>query len=328
MPDLIFPSVGDHADVALDLAALDFQRGVYTVQPGDTLGKLAAVLYPGLTASDPRINTYGTAYVLDTLPAPGERIALPLYSTMFLRGAIARAEGRPLVKVPGVIAGHHGFPTATMLGAVGQVDRARVVQLVRAYVGYHQGEQQFEEVTQGRQTPGYSACGDLWNFVLERIGVRDPAVVNRNIPSAGIKWQDQKNLSTPYGGAVKNKAWTVYKPGLVPNVGDLVLIGTYPQQIQHALVHLGNEGNEWTSGDYGQVDIKTGLASSKFVVRTLADGKLGTRDLLGWIDLDKIPRQAEANYGLPGSTASTKQDSALWKFVTGVAIAVGFFIAW
>lgn len=324
MSTLLFPGIGDHTDVGIDLSALDLNRAKYTIQPGDKLGALATLIYPSLTADD-----------VPPLPPAGTIIDIPLYACMMLRQALAGSQGKSnLVTGVGramdVIAEEPAW-RFRWLGDVGGFNRSDIARLVLAYVGWHQGEAKFEEVTQGRQGPGYSACGDLWNFVLERLGAWDPLILNRNVLAAGIVWKDQKNLSTPFGGAVKMKAWVPYKPGLMPNVGDLVLIGTYPEQVQHALVFLGNEGFQWTSGDYGQVDLKSGLPSSKIVVRTFnpLTKQLGARDLLGWIDISKVPRTQPLNMtGVDAPSVSPKKKNVFVELATGAAIAAGILLVW
>lgn len=323
MASLLLPLAGDHRDVALNLEGLDLEACTYTVQPGDRLGELAAAIFPGSTANE--------VY----LPPVGSSIQLPTRTCAFLKGAIYHAQssgsvgGLKLLERGDAIrwlgdvkpeVGRLGF----MAGSYG-AQRSTLIKVVKAYVGWKEGDARFEEVTQGRQAwTSYSACGDLWNFALWRLGVRDPEIVNRQEPSAGLKWHPSENLSRPVGAAQKLGAWVPFKSGLHPKPGDLVLIGHYPDEMEHALVFLQATGSSWLSADYGQVDYKSGDASSKFINRIQSYNKLGTRTLVGWIDLDKVPRQAALNT----TGVSLESERLDWKYVAAAAVAAaaGVFV--
>jgi hypothetical protein len=306
---LQFPVLGDHRDVQISLAGFDANLCTYTVQPGDhaRVGELALLLTAGQTALNLALPEIGSSFGLSPAACALTLAALKVQPNFswIPGGALAEAEA---------LSGTLG---AILPGSTGGVDRSGIASLVRSYVGFSKGSSQFEEVTQGRNAwSGYSACGDLWNFVLWRMGCRDPSIVNRAEPTAGLTWHVTENLSRPIAGAQKIGAWVPFAPGRVPNVGDLVLIGKYPAEVEHALVHLGVEGGKWVSGDYGQVDDK-GLPSSKTVAREQVGNKLGSRTLVGWIDVNKIPTQASANLPSLGS-------NSLYKFATGVAlVAIG-----
>lgn len=318
MPSLLFPLAGDHRDVALNLAGLDLDAGTYTVQPGDRLGELAAALFPGATAQDV------------ALPPVGATITLPPRTCAFLKGNIFHASNRPSGALGGLQLLEHAervrwlggalphFGVGFMAGSYG-APRATLARIVRAYVGWKEGEPKFEEVTQGRQAwTSYSACGDLWNFALWRMGIRDPEVVNRQELAAGLKWRTTENISRPIGAAQKLGAWVPFKVGMKPKPCDLVLIGHYPDELEHALVFLSASGPKWTSADYGQVDYKSGKASSKIITRHQSWDTLGTRKLIGWIDIDKLPRQAAIDVR---GTPTSKSDPT-WEYAAAAAAAI------
>lgn len=173
--------------------------------------------------------------------------------------------------------------------------RQQAVALVQSYVGYSLNDPQFEEVTQGRNhSSGYSACGDLINFVMFRLGCRDQSIVNRDEPSAGLSWHVGENISRPYNGAKAAGIWTNVADGVDPAPGDLCLIGQWPNEQEHVFCVLDVNGNEWTSGDYGQVNA-SGQPSSKLVSRTRSGNKLGSRTIIGWINLDALSLSAAAD---------------------------------
>lgn len=309
---LVFPAVGDRPDQSVSASGLDLPHCRYTVSPDDRVADVAAILFPGLTAVEPLV------------PPPGGVVQLPPWSCAWLTQVLAG----------GAVQGHLG--AAPWLGSrgttrwlaealVGGADRAGVVALANSYVGVSLGDAKFEEVTQGRAgNKGYSACGDLINFVLWRLGVRDPDVVNRAEPSAGLVWHVQQNISRPIAGAKKYGGWVQAAKGLTPKPGDLVLIGHYPDEMEHVFVHTGASGSKWSSADYGQVELGSGKPSSKRVVREVAFPKLGSRTLVGWIDVDKLPRAAAAN--LPGGQSSSLKDDVTVGAVILGALAVAKWV--
>lgn len=324
---LKFPVLGDQIDVRFPLAGVDLDACKYVVQPGDSqrLGLLAFVLTGGQTAMSIALPPAGTAVDLAPSVCGFLRAALATLPIEHDSGAVGRAGAFEWIEDIGALEGAarlRGTLGALLPGSTGGVDRAGIAALVQSYVGHSKGSPQFEEVTQGRNSwAGYSACGDLWNFVLYRMGCRDPAIVNRNAPPE-LKWRVTENLSRPIAGAQAAGAWVPFKPGLVPQVGDLVLIGKYPNELEHALVHLGAQGSKWLSGDYGQVDA-SGQPSSKTVLRDQVGDKLGSRALIGWINIDKIPRQAGAS--LPGGSS---KKSLLAELAAAAAIAAGVVFLW
>lgn len=273
---ITFPEKGDNRDVPLDVAGLDFQNCTYTVQPGDQGGPLTALLYPGQTSDPPPI------------PGPGGIIQIPPYACDMLRHAVHS----------GVVSGVPE-PTVRWLGALptpSPIDRSRVTALVRKYTGGSVGDPLFEEVTQGRaDAKGYSACGDLINFVLYRIGCRDPGIVNRAESQDGLKWHITENLGRPVSGAKRVGAWVPYKKGLLPRPGDLYLIGQWPDEIQHMGVVLRAGPSSWLTADYGGVN-ELGQQSSGIGERAFDGTRLGKlrRRVQGWIDIDLIPKTAAA----------------------------------
>lgn len=300
MTEIVVSYAGDRRDVALTLDALDLQKCRYVVQPKDRPGELLTLLFPGMTADPPEI------------PPPGGVIAVPPYACEILRRALERAKRssvRWVGRAPEV-------GRARFLGKIGvgaPPSRSAVTALVRAYVPSSLGDARFDEVTQGRGAiKGYSACGDLWNFVLFRAGCRQASIVNRLEPAAGLEWQISENLSRPVSGAQKVGAWNIPKPGRSPEPGDLLLVGKYPVEIEHASVLLAKLGATWEVGEYGQVD-QEGKPASKIGHPVRAGDKLGKRMFVGWIDISKIPMVAPFNAA--GSAAGAPSVSS------GVAVA-------
>jgi hypothetical protein len=215
--------------------------------------------------------------------------------------------------------------------------RQQAVALVQSFVGYSLNDAQFEEVTQGRNhSSGYSACGDLINFVMYRLGCRDSSLVNRDEPDSGLAWHVGENISRPYNGAKAAGIWVSAKPDIDPNPGDLVLIGQWPDEQEHVFCVLDVNGNEWTSGDYGQVNA-SGQPSSKLVSRTRSGTKLGSRTIIGWVNLDALPLAAapdmtgvESPPGVPpggGGGAVATGGSGAGSLVVGVLVVAGIAAA-
>lgn len=263
--------------LAIDLAGLNLAAQTFTAQAGAMAGVLQTVLFPGMTAEQ------------ISFPA-GQAVVLPSYGVSFLKKLLGLVAPNLLSGLPERL---RWLDTAAR-GRVGDTTpyanlitfRQQAVALVKAYVGNAQGYPNFELVTQGRQGPGYSACGDLWNFVPFRMGCRDASIINRDEPGAGLTYTSSYNISKPY--------WACKKKGIVhtlaegePQPGDLVLIGQYPQEKEHALVLLDISGNQWTSGDFGQALPEYGYKPSSGIrTRTLSGDSLGGRRVVGWIDLE------------------------------------------
>ncbi len=159
------------------------------------------------------------------------------------------------------------------------------------------GDPVFEEVTEGRCSYSkYSSCGDLCHWLLFRLGVRDERIVNRSTDGGVIPWASGKNLSRLVycvGKAfvyAKSQAFSA-KPG------DILYV-RYPEHVcvlesAPAGAHLNQPFNV-TTCDYGQVIehaqagvIRTVPLTQKFVNGRF-EQKLGSRELVGWVDISKL----------------------------------------
>ncbi len=283
-PSLVLPVAGNYRDLALPLAGLDLARCSYQVQPNDLVGILQAAFAPELT-KDPL-----------PIPPPGGTILLPR--------EVCDVFARLFEALPSLMRSVLGLPAWLGQAAGAPVSRDGVVALCREYVGGSVGDPKFEEVTQGRaDAPRYSACGDLINFVLYRIGCRDPSIVNRNEPQDGLEWHVGENISRPVSGAKRVGAWVDYVSGLLPKPGDCALIGAWPDEIEHVFVVLEAGPETWLTADYGAVN-SVGQQSSSIGTTTLSSGRIGryNRKLIGWIDIDRVPRSAPAQLPVTGIT--------------------------
>lgn len=168
-----------------------------------------------------------------------------------------------------------------------------------------------------------STCGFLPHWLLHRLGCRQKEIINRDDESAGLKYEDGKNLSKLKYGAQKLGAWIPYNPSKTPKKGDIVLIqidalvnGTDPTlkqgsdgtnvgetpkdyTSQHVFVFLEETDTStstekksiWRSADAGQGGV--GTQSARIVFREKkgrklkADGGL-SRDIVGWVDISKL----------------------------------------
>lgn len=164
-----------------------------------------------------------------------------------------------------------------------------------------QGDDVFEVVTQGRQAPGYSSCADLAHSLLEALGVRDPIIVNRNGEWGARRWQPGVNISKLRNGGRQLGVWVDYAPFLVPKLCDIVLIGNYSAgENEHVLVfrelaETERSGTWWTSYDYGQVQDETGKPCSTICTRHRVGNRLDGREIIGWVDLDKLQAKGLAH---------------------------------
>lgn len=188
------------------------------------------------------------------------------------------------------------------LGLFGDVPedavRQRAVDLVRQQLPCDAGSAAFEEIAQGRerQTRIYSSCGDLAHWLLWRLGYKGP-VLNRNVPSLGLKWQMGMNIGRIRYTGERQGLWVPFTRGSLPALGDICMITdpAVPNR-EHVFVALAVDGVRRlvTSGDAGQVNAK-GQQCARFVNRTVLengrtvaeDGRMG-RFLAGWLDISHV----------------------------------------
>jgi hypothetical protein len=152
------------------------------------------------------------------------------------------------------------------------------------------GDPVFEQVTEGRQKwKGYSACGDLAQYVLKELGFRDERLVNREDDGGVLPWAMGKNLSKLVFNPIGAFVWA--SGNARPKPGDIL----YMSKPEHVAVldEVDEAGGRIVTCDYGQFDTAAGKPAGKrrsttFTVqgRTLM---LGKRTQHGWLDLAKLP---------------------------------------
>ena len=203
------------------------------------------------------------------------------------------------------------------------------------------GDSVFEEVTEGRaHAKGYSSCGDLAHWMLARLGVRDPNLVNRNDLGGVFSWHVGENVSrlVYHSGA----AWTKSNPEVMPQPGDIVVVYDPSKTgMEHVLVveSFEGDGRDCVSHDYGQVDPKNGYSAAgmkkqRVIVEQPNGWRLGDRTMLGFIDISKLQLDAPSmvpddfNTPAPSEPVIPGGEPALMeKLAVGVVgAAVAFFI--
>jgi hypothetical protein len=210
------------------------------------------------------------------------------------------------------------FPSkgACLAGYTETALREYVEQLMSYYVPSTWEDQAMVEITQGRAQAArktnnfFSTCGELCHWVLERIGYRGP-VLNRTInePKCKKKWKDQLNIGRLYFTAMKKGVFVRSKPGITPNMGDLVFIyQALPKgkmKREHVLVfkeQFIKDGQlywrSWDAGQGGRITQK-----SRICERKVKTGKyhttLGGRRVAGWVNIALLDLTARANLHSP-----------------------------
>lgn len=154
--------------------------------------------------------------------------------------------------------------------------------------GRRQWDPVFDAVTEHRQAPRYSSCGDLGHWLLVRIGFRF-AWLNREELWG---WMVGKNVSLlcakTAGGA--NELAHLPVPGERLDAGDVLVVSAHDTDHTHCIVALGpvelTSGARLCSCEYGQWDGQYGRACGKLAVRSVAVN--GSSISLSGLPLDSV----------------------------------------
>ena len=156
--------------------------------------------------------------------------------------------------------------------------------------GRELGDPVFEEVTEGRNRwPKYSACGDLPQYALMRLGLRDERILNRSDDGGSEPWSIGQNLSRLVSRTGKAFVWSTVKKR--PKPGDVLYVAM-PEHVC-VLESIDDRAGTIATFDYGLFDRKTGKpAGRRRVSRFCVQGKqllVGNRVLRGWLDIARVP---------------------------------------
>lgn len=177
-----------------------------------------------------------------------------------------------------------------------------VLFAVNGDMGRNVGDPVHEWVTEGRRrewerahargdawaqgTP-YSSCGDLAHWLLMMLGCRNERYVNRTGDCGEVPWKATVNIT-------RLVALPAYQPaksaaGRTPQSGDILHVAG-PDHV--AVVDEWNEATgEVTSADYGQ---PYGRRRKHPIVRRRSTILVGTRVLMGWVDLEQVVLEESA----------------------------------
>jgi len=139
-------------------------------------------------------------------------------------------------------------------------------------VGRRQWDPVFEGVTERRQAPRYSSCGDLGHWILARLGFRFPWLNREELWG----WMVGKNVSLlcakSAGGA--NELGRLPVVGEHLDAGDVLVVSAHDIDHTHCIVALGPvelvAGAKLCSCEYGQWDGQYGRACGKLICRSVA----------------------------------------------------------
>jgi hypothetical protein len=168
------------------------------------------------------------------------------------------------------------------------------VQLVRGYVPFDDGDAHFSEVCKDWKGGG-TTCGFLPHWLIWRLGVRDPKLVNRSEITDGLHYMDGMNISKIWNGG--QSPFVPRRADAVPEPGDICFISNGPPITEHVFVFLSEVATSGTTtfevGEAGQVN-QAGKQCARIHNPSFHNGQVGTRNLVGWISLKKLTFAATA----------------------------------
>jgi hypothetical protein len=136
----------------------------------------------------------------------------------------------------------------------------------------------------GSPEVSYSSCGDLGNWLLMCLGVRDERIINRDWDGGVVPWKVGANVSR----LVNAPGYVRAEEGALPKPGDVLHISGDAPNSDHIMIFVYFDLASATlrSYDYGQPYGRQ--RDRKF--RHTSDGMLqiGDRILRGWIDLERL----------------------------------------
>lgn len=199
--------------------------------------------------------------------------------------------GRPIATIAGL--------KATTLLVDEQLLREAAVALGRFAVngekGRDSGDPVHDWVTENRRKENerrrargspevpYSSCGDLGNWLLMCLGVRDERIINRDWDGGVVPWKIGKNVARLVGAPGYVRA----RGGLLPKRGDVLHVcGSTPNSDHISVLDSYDlEAGTLRSYDYGQ---PCGRQRDRRIKRNGRDLRIDDRTLRGWIDLERL----------------------------------------
>ena len=169
------------------------------------------------------------------------------------------------------------------------------------------GDANFNTLTAGAYNPSVplsSSCGYVASYYLQSLGVTDPTIINRDIPSSGAKSTPGANLSKLYFGAQKAGALrTVAKDG-PPPPGSVLFFGDPKDPTgNYAAQHVSVLGSVNSDGSFNTLDggspsreqtsqntrsFTTGVDADGNPTNTISSGA-GPRTVMAYIDVTALP---------------------------------------
>lgn len=165
--------------------------------------------------------------------------------------------------------------------------RDAAMELLSRYVPFQKGDAAFNEVCRDFGGSG-TTCGFLCHWLMWRLGVRDPKIVNWTDPAAGLKYTPGMNIAKIYRGGAS--PWQHMQVGLTPERGDIVLVTNGPPATEHVFIFETTETDAdgkvfWHTFDAGQLDPSGKYVAASRRRRELKGDVLGDRKVAGWIPL-------------------------------------------
>lgn len=177
--------------------------------------------------------------------------------------------------------------------------REFAMKLVGEYVPSTTGDASFSEIAKDYGGAG-TTCGYLCHWLMWRLGLRDPHIVNREEPDDGLHYVPGANISRIFN----NKYFVHFKAGTVPGNGDIVFLSNGPPDTEHVFVSSNVDGNVWSGANAGQTDPKDGKQCSIFIDRNFSNGGLTYKGVhkgvVGWIDISTLLFTSNATLNTAG----------------------------
>lgn len=180
--------------------------------------------------------------------------------------------------------------------------RAQALGLCALYLPCTRGDAHYQEICKDFGGIG-TTCGYLPAFVFDRLGCRDPRLVNRADATAGLVYRVGQNIADLVAGGKTDGMWRLYNVNNPPQPGDVLYFGAVNANggisNEHVAICVsfppGGNGNLVTY-DLGHSIQPEGSMSTRRMTSNGTVQFLGTtKKLIGIDDLSKLPITASAD---------------------------------